>query len=158
MVRVVDGTLKKGDKVRFFATKAEYEITEMGMFAPFPVALESLGPGEVGFLAGNIKTVHETKIGDTVTHAGRPCETPLPGFKDVKPMVFAGIFPTDSAQFEDLRDALSKLRLNDAAFAFEPDSSEALGFAFRGGFLGLPTWRSSKSASSASTTWTSSPP
>jgi GTP-binding protein LepA len=137
MVRVVDGRLKKGQKVRFFATKAEYEITEMGMFAPFPIALEEAGPGEVVFIAGNIKTVHETKIGDTVTHAGRPCETPLPGFKDVKPMVFAGIFPTDSAQFEDLRDALSKLRLNDAAFVFEPDSSEALGFGFRCGFLGL---------------------
>jgi GTP-binding protein LepA len=137
MVRVVDGRLKKGQKVRFFATKAEYEITEMGMFAPFPIALEEAGPGEVVFIAGNIKTVHETKIGDTVTHAARPCETPLPGFKDVKPMVFAGIFPTDSAQFEDLRDALSKLRLNDAAFVFEPDSSEALGFGFRCGFLGL---------------------
>jgi GTP-binding protein LepA len=137
MVRVVDGRIKKGQKVRFFATKAEYEITEMGMFAPFPIALEEAGPGEVVFIAGNIKTVHETKIGDTVTHAGRQCETPLPGFKDVKPMVFAGIFPTDSAQFEDLRDALSKLRLNDAAFVFEPDSSEALGFGFRCGFLGL---------------------
>jgi GTP-binding protein LepA len=137
MVRVVDGRLKKGQKVRFFATKAEYEITEMGMFAPFPIALEEAGPGEVVFIAGNIKTVHETKIGDTVTHAARQCETPLPGFKDVKPMVFAGIFPTDSAQFEDLRDALSKLRLNDAAFVFEPDSSEALGFGFRCGFLGL---------------------
>ncbi|MET0591098.1 MAG: translation elongation factor 4 [Polyangiaceae bacterium] len=137
MVRVVDGRIKKGQKVRFFATKAEYEITEMGMFAPFPIALEEAGPGEVVFIAGNIKTVHETKIGDTVTHAGRQCETPLPGFKDVKPMVFAGIFPTDSAQFEDLRDALAKLRLNDAAFVFEPDSSEALGFGFRCGFLGL---------------------
>ncbi|HMJ55805.1 MAG TPA: translation elongation factor 4 [Polyangiaceae bacterium] len=137
MVRVVDGRLKKGQKVRFFATKAEYEITEMGMFAPFPIVLEEAGPGEVAFIAGNIKTVHETKIGDTVTLAARPCQTPLPGFKDVKPMVFAGIFPTDSAQFEDLRDALAKLRLNDAAFVFEPDSSEALGFGFRCGFLGL---------------------
>jgi GTP-binding protein LepA len=137
MVRVVDGRIKKGQKVRFFATKAEYEITEMGMFAPFPIALEEAGPGEVVFIAGNIKTVHETKIGDTVTHAGKQCENPLPGFKDVKPMVFAGIFPTDSAAFEDLRDALSKLRLNDAAFVFEPDSSEALGFGFRCGFLGL---------------------
>ncbi len=137
MVRVVDGTLKRGQKVRFWATKAECEITEIGMFAPFAVPLDELGPGEVGFLAGNIKTVTETKIGDTVTLAGRQCETPLPGFKDVKPMVFAGIFPTDNAQFEDLRDALAKLRLNDAAFVFEPDSSEALGFGFRCGFLGL---------------------
>jgi GTP-binding protein LepA len=137
MVRVVDGSLKKGQKVRFMATKAEYEITEIGMFAPFPIALEELGPGEVGFIAGNIKTVNETKIGDTVTLAGRQAQTALAGFKDVKPMVFAGIFPTDNAQFEDLRDALSKLRLNDAAFVFEPDSSEALGFGFRCGFLGL---------------------
>jgi GTP-binding protein LepA len=137
MIRVFDGSLKKGQKVRFWATKAEYEITEIGMFAPFPVALEELGPGEVGFISGNIKTVTETKIGDTVTLAARPCQTPLPGFKDVKPMVFAGVFPTDSAQFEDLRDALAKLRLNDAAFVFEPDSSEALGFGFRCGFLGL---------------------
>jgi GTP-binding protein LepA len=137
MVRVVDGKLAKGQKVRFMATKAEYEITEIGMFAPFPVALDDLGPGEVGFIAGNIKTVTETKIGDTVTLAGRPSQTALAGFKDVKPMVFAGIFPTDSAQFEDLRDALAKLRLNDAAFVFEPDSSEALGFGFRCGFLGL---------------------
>jgi GTP-binding protein LepA len=137
MVRVVDGKLKKGQKVRFWATKAEYEITEIGMFAPFAIELEELGPGEVGFIAGNIKTVTETKIGDTVTLAGRIAEKPLAGFKDVKPMVFAGIFPTDSAQFEDLRDALAKLRLNDAAFVFEPDSSEALGFGFRCGFLGL---------------------
>ncbi len=137
MVRVVDGRLKKGQKVRFWATKAEYEITEIGMFAPFPIVLQELGPGEVAFLAGSIKTVTETKIGDTVTLASRPCQTPLPGFKDVKPMVFAGVFPTDSAQFEDLRDALAKLRLNDAAFVFEPDSSEALGFGFRCGFLGL---------------------
>jgi GTP-binding protein LepA len=137
MIRVVDGTLRKGEKVRFAATKAEYEITEIGMFAPFAIPLDSLGAGEVGFIAGNIKTVHETKIGDTVTLAGKPCDAPLPGFKDVKPMVFAGIFPTDSAEFEDLRDALSKLRLNDAAFVFEPDSSEALGFGFRCGFLGL---------------------
>jgi len=137
MVRIVDGSLKKGQKIRFAATKAEYEITEMGMFAPFPIALDVLQAGEVGFIAGNIKSVNETKIGDTVTVAGRPCDNPLPGFKDVKPMVFAGIFPTDSAQFEDLRDALSKLRMNDAAFVFEPDSSEALGFGFRCGFLGL---------------------
>jgi GTP-binding protein LepA len=137
MVRVVDGKLAKGQKVRFMATKAEYEITEIGMFAPFPVALEELGPGEVGFIAGNIKTVTETKIGDTVTLAGRQAVKALAGFKDVKPMVFAGVFPTDSAQFEDLRDALAKLRLNDAAFVFEPDSSEALGFGFRCGFLGL---------------------
>ncbi|WP_394838775.1 translation elongation factor 4 [Pendulispora rubella] len=137
MVRVVDGTLRRGDKIRFMATKRDYEVTEVGSFQPFAVALEEIGPGEVGFLAGNIKSVHDTKVGDTVTLAGKPAEVPLPGFKDVKPMVFAGIFPTDSADYPDLRDALEKLHMNDAAFSFEPDSSEALGFGFRCGFLGL---------------------
>ena len=137
MVRVVDGTLKKGEKIRFFATKRDYEVTELGSFQPFPVALDEIGPGEVGFIAANIKSVHETKVGDTVTHAGRPATEMLPGFKDVKPMVFAGIFPIDSADYPALRDALEKLHMNDAAFSFEPDSSEALGFGFRCGFLGL---------------------
>jgi GTP-binding protein LepA len=139
MVRVVDGSIKKGDKLRFMATKREYEVTELGSFQPFPVALEEIGAGEVGFLAANIKSVHDTKVGDTVTHAlaSRQATDALPGFKDVKPMVFAGIFPTDSADYPALRDALEKLHLNDAAFNFEPDSSEALGFGFRCGFLGL---------------------
>ncbi|AUX43179.1 elongation factor 4 [Sorangium cellulosum] len=137
MVRVVDGVLRKGQKVRFMATGRDYEITEMGVFTPHATALTELGPGEVGFLVGNIKSVVDTKIGDTVTDAVHPATTPLPGFKEVKPMVFAGIFPTDSAQYEDLRDALSKLHMNDAAFVFEPDTSEALGFGFRCGFLGL---------------------
>ncbi|WP_437728892.1 translation elongation factor 4 [Sorangium sp. So ce861] len=137
MVRVVDGILRKGQKVRFMATGRDYEITEMGVFTPHATAITELGPGEVGFLVGNIKSVVDTKIGDTVTDAVHPATTPLPGFKEVKPMVFAGIFPTDSAQYEDLRDALSKLHMNDAAFVFEPDTSEALGFGFRCGFLGL---------------------
>jgi len=137
MVRVVDGTLRKGQKVRFLATGRDYEITEMGVFSPHATLLTEIGPGEVGFIAGNIKTVHDTKIGDTVTDAVHPATVPLPGFKDVKPMVFAGIFPTDSAAYEDLRDALSKLRMNDASFMYDPDTSEALGFGFRCGFLGL---------------------
>ncbi|WP_437563932.1 translation elongation factor 4 [Sorangium sp. So ce542] len=137
MVRVVDGILRKGQKVRFMATGRDYEVTEMGVFTPHATAITELGPGEVGFLVGNIKSVVDTKIGDTVTDAVHPATTPLPGFKEVKPMVFAGIFPTDSAQYEDLRDALSKLHMNDAAFVFEPDTSEALGFGFRCGFLGL---------------------
>jgi GTP-binding protein LepA len=137
MVRVVDGTLRKGQKVRFLATGRDYEITEMGVFSPFPRTLTEIGPGEVGFIAGNVKTVHDTKIGDTVTDAVHPATVALPGFKDVKPMVFAGVFPTDSAHYEDLRDALSKLRMNDASFVYEPDTSEALGFGFRCGFLGL---------------------
>ncbi len=147
MVRVVDGTLKKGDKIRFIATKGEYEVTELGSFQPFAVPLEEIGAGEVGFVAANIKSVHDTKVGDTVTHAAPnqqkgphhkgPSDAPLPGFKDVKPMVFAGIFPTDSADYPTLRDAMEKLHLNDAAFSYEPDTSEALGFGFRCGFLGL---------------------
>jgi len=137
MLRVVDGTIRKGQKVRFLATGRDYEITEMGVFAPHATAITELGPGEVGFIAGNIKSVTDTKIGDTVTDAVHPTTSALPGFKEVKPMVFAGIFPTDSAQYEDLRDALSKLNMNDAAFVYEPDTSEALGFGFRCGFLGL---------------------
>ncbi|RYE80315.1 MAG: elongation factor 4 [Myxococcales bacterium] len=140
MVRVMDGTLKKGDKIRFVATKTDYEVVEMGVFTPHAAAVNELGPGEVGFFAANIKSVHDTKIGDTVTHTRsanlKPVD-PLPGFKDVKPMVFAGIFPTDSAAYPDLRDALDKLHMNDSAFSFEPDTSEALGFGFRCGFLGL---------------------
>jgi GTP-binding protein LepA len=149
MIRVVDGALKKGDKIRFMATKSDFEVTEVGSFQPFPVALDEIGTGEVGFIAANIKSVHDTKVGDTVTHAPPgpgtqrgahnkgPATEALPGFKDVKPMVFAGVFPTDSADYPSLRDALEKLHMNDAAFSFEPDSSEALGFGFRCGFLGL---------------------
>ncbi len=147
MVRVVDGTLKKGDRIRFVAAGTDYEVTEMGVFQPFAAAIEELGTGEVGFVAANIKSVHDVKLGDTVTHAvsapGRgahhvgPTTDPLPGFKDVKPMVFAGVYPTDSADYPQLRDAMEKLHLNDAAFTFEPDVSEALGFGFRCGFLGL---------------------
>src|SRR5580692_9903478 len=137
MVRVVDGAIKKGDKIRFLATKRDYEVTELGSFQPFTVALDEIRTGEVGFLAGNIRSVHDTKVGDTVTHTAKPTTHPLPGFKDVKPMVFAGVFPTDSADYPSLRDALDKLHMNDAAFSFEPDSSEALGFGFRCGFLGL---------------------
>ena len=137
MVRVVDGVLHKGSKVRFMATGRDYMLTEIGVFSPHMTSLDTLEAGEVGFVAASIKSVHDTKIGDTITTAVHPAETPLPGFEDVKPMVFAGIFPTDSADYETLRDALSKLNMNDAAFVFEPDTSEALGFGFRCGFLGL---------------------
>ena len=137
MVRVVDGTIKRGDKIRFMSTKTDYEVTEMGSFQPFPVALDEIGPGEVGFLAANVKSVSDTKVGDTVTHFYNQATVALPGFKEVKPMVFAGIYPTDSSEYPTLRDALDKLQMNDAAFSFEPDSSEALGFGYRCGFLGL---------------------
>jgi GTP-binding protein LepA len=137
LVRVVDGRLKKGQKVRLMATKTDYEITEVGVFNPFEMQLDELGPGEVGFFSASIKSVHDTKVGDTITDTRNPTTQPLPGFEDVKPMVFAGIFPTDSDQYGDLRDALEKLHLNDSAFYFEPDNSQALGLGFRCGFLGL---------------------
>jgi GTP-binding protein LepA len=137
MVRVIDGTLRRGDKVRFMASGRDYEVTEVGVFTPHALAVNELGPGEVGFFSGNIRSVHDTSIGDTVTSAKKGATEPLPGFKEVKPMVFAGVYPTDSAQYPDLRDALEKLHLNDSAFSFEPDTSEALGFGFRCGFLGL---------------------
>ena len=137
MVRVVDGLLRKGQRVEFMSTGRTYDITEVGTFAPFSTPLRELGAGEVGFFAASIKSVHDTKIGDTVTDGHHPAKDALPGFKEVKPMVFAGIFPTDAADYELLRDALSKLNMNDAAFVFEPDTSEALGFGFRCGFLGL---------------------
>jgi GTP-binding protein LepA len=136
-VRMVDGTLRRGEKVRFMATGRDYELTEVGVFAPHPQALTEITMGEVGFIVANIKSVSDTKTGDTVTDAHHPAAQPLPGFKEVKPMVFAGIFPTDSAQYEDLRDALSKLQMNDSSFVYEPDTSTALGFGFRCGFLGL---------------------
>ena len=137
LVRVIDGTLKKGMKAKFMVTGAEHEITEIGVFAPFPFALEELRTGEVGFFAASIKSIDDTKVGDTVTDAHNRAEKMLPGFKEVKPMVFCGIFPTDSDKYGDLRDALDKLKLNDSSIVFEPDTSEALGFGFRCGFLGL---------------------
>ena len=137
MLRVVDGTLRKGMRIRLMSTGAEYEVTEIGVFAPFPRALSELGVGEVGYFSAAIKSIHDTKVGDTVTEARRQATEPLPGFEDVKPMVFCGVFPTDSDQYGELRDALEKLHLNDSAFVFEPETSEALGFGFRCGFLGL---------------------
>jgi GTP-binding protein LepA len=137
LVRVVDGHLKKGHKVRLMATGADHEVTEVGFFSPFEQAVPGLGPGEVGFFAAAIKSVHDTKVGDTVTETKRLTTKPLPGFEDVKPMVFAGVFPTDTDQYQDLRDALDRLHLNDAAFQFDPDHSDALGLGFRCGFLGL---------------------
>jgi GTP-binding protein LepA len=137
MVRVVDGQLRKGQKVRLMAAGRDYDVTEIGVFDPHLRPLDELSSGEVGFFAASIKSVHETKIGDTVTDARKPAREALPGFREVKPMVFAGVFPTDSAEYETLREALQKLNMNDAAFVFEPDTSEALGFGFRCGFLGL---------------------
>ena len=137
LFRVIDGTIKKGMKLRFFNTGREYLVETVGVNRPRPTIINELGPGEVGFCTASIKTVADVQIGDTITDAARPVSEPLPGFKEVKPMVFAGIYPTDSAQYEDLRDAMDKLRLNDASFFYEPESSTALGFGFRCGFLGL---------------------
>jgi GTP-binding protein LepA len=137
LVRVVDGVLRVKQKIRLVAAGRDYEIVSLGAFAPFPKEVDDLGPGEVGFLTAAIKEVADARVGDTITEAGKPCATPLPGFQPAKPMVFAGIFPTDPARYEDLRNALDKLRLNDASFSREPEVSAALGFGFRCGFLGL---------------------
>jgi len=137
LVRVIDGVLRPRQKIRLMAAAREYEILSLGIFAPFPREIADLGPGEVGFLTAAIKEVADARVGDTITEAGPPRVEPLPGFQPAKPMVFAGIFPVDSSKYEDLRDALDKLRLNDASFSREPESSAALGFGFRCGFLGL---------------------
>ncbi|HEX3101962.1 MAG TPA: translation elongation factor 4 [Pyrinomonadaceae bacterium] len=137
LFRVIDGTIKKGTKIKFFNTGREYLTETVGVNRPRPTPINELGPGEVGFLTASIKTVADVQIGDTITDAARPVTEALPGFQEVKPMVFAGLYPIDSAQYEDLRDAMEKLRLNDASFFFEPESSTALGFGFRCGFLGL---------------------
>ncbi|MBK8465532.1 MAG: elongation factor 4 [Chloracidobacterium sp.] len=137
LFRVIDGTIKKGMKIRFFNTGREYLVETIGVNRPRPTPIGNLGPGEVGFITASIKTVADVQIGDTITDAARPVTEALPGFKEVKPMVFAGLYPIDSAQYEDLRDAMDKLRLNDSSFFYEPESSTALGFGFRCGFLGL---------------------
>ena len=137
LVRVVDGVLSNGDKVCFMATGREYEIVEVGVFTPQAVRVNSLGPGEVGFISASIKDVHEVKIGDTITHYKKQTSEPFPGFKNVKPVVFCGLYPIDPHQYQDMRDALEKLILNDSAVTFDPESSAALGFGYRCGFLGL---------------------
>ncbi len=137
LVRVKDGVLKPGLKIRMMATGASHPIERVGVFTPKGVAVPELGPGEIGFITAGIKTVADCKIGDTITEEKRPAATPLPGFKPVQPVVFCGLFPTDSAQYDHLRDSLAKLRLNDASFEYEPETSAALGFGFRCGFLGL---------------------
>ena len=137
LFRVIQGTIKKGVKIKFFNTGRDYLVETLGVNRPRPTPIDVLSVGEVGFLTASIKTVADVQIGDTITETARPVTEPLPGFQEVKPMVFAGLYPTDSAQYEDLRDAMEKLRLNDASFFFEPESSTALGFGFRCGFLGL---------------------
>src|ERR1700722_14045925 len=137
LVRIIDGELKKGQKIRMMAADAVYQVEQLGVFRPKKVGVERLGPGEVGFITAQIKQVADTQVGDTITDERRGAEAALPGFKPAQQVVFCGLFPADAALFEDLREALGKLHLNDASFTYEPESSAALGFGYRCGFLGL---------------------
>ena len=137
LARIINGSMRRGDKIRLMSNGREFLIDNMGVMTPKPVELQELSAGEVGFLVATIKNVADTKVGDTITHVDRPCAEALPGFEDIKSMVFAGLYTVDSHEHGMLRDALEKLRLNDSSFNFEPESSVALGFGFRCGFLGL---------------------
>ncbi|MYL83594.1 elongation factor 4 [Desulfovibrio aerotolerans] len=137
LFRVMEGTITHGQRIRMMYNNAEFEVIRLGAFSPGPKDFPSFGPGEAGFFCANIKTLTEARVGDTVTNAVNPATEPLPGFKEVKPMVFCGLYPVDAAEYEILKSALEKLRLNDAAFTYEPETSQALGFGFRCGFLGL---------------------
>jgi GTP-binding protein LepA len=135
--RVMDGRVKKGDRIRLMASRKEFEIDELGVLSPNQVQVDELHAGEVGYFAASIKAVEDARVGDTITLSQKPAAEPLPGYVEAKPMVFCGMFPTDADQFADLRDALEKLKLNDAALNYEPETSSAMGFGFRCGFLGL---------------------
>ena len=137
LVRIFDGVLKKGQKIRMMAADAHYEVDRIGVFRPKMQDGAKLGPGEIGFITAQIKQVADTRVGDTITDDKKPCAEALPGFKPAQPVVFCGLFPVDAADFEDLRAAMGRLRLNDASFSYEMESSAALGFGFRCGFLGL---------------------
>ncbi|HLT29924.1 MAG TPA: translation elongation factor 4 [Myxococcaceae bacterium] len=137
LVRVIEGTLELKQKIRLMATGKQFEVQELAVFSPFSRPVKKLMAGEVGVLVANVKELADAKVGDTITSVETPTSEPFPGFQEVKPMVFSGIFPVDSDDYEDLRDALTKLKLNDAAFTFEPETSTALGFGFRCGYLGL---------------------
>ena len=137
IVRIIDGTLKKGQKIKMMAADAHYSVDKIGVFRPKMQDVTALGPGEVGFITAQIKQVADTRVGDTITDERNGCVTALPGFKPAQPVVFCGLFPVDAAEFDDLRSAMGKLRLNDASFSYEMESSAALGFGFRCGFLGL---------------------
>ena len=137
MMRIFDGAIRKGTKIRMISSGRVFEVTRVGIYAPEPVEVAEMKAGEVGFLMAGIKEVKETRIGDTITADERPASEPLAGFKPMKPMVFSGLYPTDATEYQGLRDALEKLQLNDSSFTFEPETSQALGFGFRCGFLGL---------------------
>ncbi len=135
--RIFDGKISVGSKIKMFTTDAIFDVTEVGVFTPSMKATERLAAGDVGYIAASIKTVSETNVGDTITDPENPCDGPLPGYKKVQPMVYCGIYPADGSKYNDLKEALEKLKLNDASLTYEPDSSVALGFGFRAGFLGL---------------------
>ena len=137
LIRVVDGVIKKGQKIRMMNAKATYTVDSVGKFTPLRTTVDEMGPGEIGYITASIKEVADTNVGDTITDERKPAEKALSGFKPSQPVVFCGLFPVDSAEFEDLREAIAKLRLNDASFEFEMETSAALGFGFRCGFLGL---------------------
>lgn len=137
LVRVMDGVLKKGDRIKMLSNHSTHHVDRLGVFRPKMQDIDELGPGEMGFITASIKQVRDTRVGDTITHEKKGTDVALPGFKPSQPVVFCGLFPVDSAQFEDLRDAIEKLALNDASFSFEMETSAALGFGFRCGFLGL---------------------
>jgi GTP-binding protein LepA len=137
MIRVIDGVIRKGDRIKMMQTNAVYGVDKLAVLKPQMVDIEELGPGEIGIMTGSIKQVRDTRVGDTITSERKGCDTPLPGFKPAQPVVFCGLFPVDAADFEDLRDAIEKLQLNDASFSSEMETSAALGFGFRCGFLGL---------------------
>jgi GTP-binding protein LepA len=136
-IRVMEGTVKPGDRIKMMATGKEFEVQEVGVHAPKPMAVDELTVGDVGFLTASIKNVGDTRVGDTITSALHPAAEPLPGYRKMNPMVFCGLYPIDSAKFNDLREALEKLQLNDSSLEYEPETSQALGFGFRCGFLGL---------------------
>ena len=137
LIRVMDGVIRKGDKIKMMQTGATYGVDKLAVLKPAMIDTPELGPGEIGVFTGSIKQVRDTRVGDTITHEKKPCAAPLPGFKPAQPVVFCGLFPVDAADFEDLRTAIEKLALNDASFTYEMETSAALGFGFRCGFLGL---------------------
>ena len=137
LIRVVNGVIRLGMKIKLMSSQKIYEVSEIGVFTPWQKPVNQLGPGEVGYVKAGIKTIQDARIGDTITSATKPAEKPLPGFKLVKPVVFAGFYPSDPKEYEDLKEALIKLNLNDSAFVFEPETSAALGYGFRCGFLGM---------------------
>ncbi len=137
LFRIMDGSIRKGKRIKIYSKDKDFEVTKLGVFSPEPTDVKELGFGEVGFMCGSIKNLHDAPVGDTITDADNPTKNPYPGFKKVKPMVFCGLYPTEPAEYEPLKSALEKLQLNDAAFQFEMETSQALGFGFRAGFLGL---------------------